>query len=123
MPVEYRIDKVAGIVHTRVVGELTDDEALVYQRGLRADPDFDLSYREFFDFSEVESFPMTPRDLQMWADRSPWGDGAQRAFVAPRDFVFGMLRIHQRLLESRGQEVSVFRTASEAWQWLEQAEE
>ena len=123
MPVEYRIDKLAGVVHTEAYGELTDEEALEYQRGLRANPDFDPSYREFFDFSEVEPFRITPQGIRSLASTSPWGDGAVRVFVAHRDCAFGMLRMHQGLLDSRAQEVGVFRTVSEAWQWLEQAKE
>ena len=37
-----------------------------------------------------------------------------------RDLAHEMLRTFQSLLESRGHEVAVFRTASAAWLWLEQ---
>ncbi len=123
MPVTYRIDKLAGVVHTQACGELTDAEALAYQRGLKADPDFDPSYREFFDFSKAKPFRITPSGIRMLTSSSPWGDGAKRAFVAHGDLEFGMLRMHQSLLDAKNQEVTVCRTASEAWRWLERAKD
>lgn len=123
MPVDYRIDKAVGIVHTEASGELTDDEAFEYQRRLWADPNFIPAYREFFDFSGVKPFLITSQGLQMFASKCPFGEDAQRAFVAHDDHVFGMLRVLQVGLEQRGQNVGVFRTESEAWRWLEQAKE
>ena len=72
MPVKYRIDKLARIVHSQAGGELTDAEALTNQFGLKADPDFNPSYREFFDFSRVKPFSMTARGIQSLASSSPW---------------------------------------------------
>ncbi len=123
MPVEYRIDKLAGIVHTLAYGELTDAEAMAYHDGLKADPDFEPSYREFFDFSEVEPFRITPPGIRTLASTSPWGDGALRAFVTHDDLAYGMLRMHQSLLDPETQNIGVFRNASDAWRWLEQAED
>ena len=121
MPVKYRIDKLARIVHSQAGGKLTDAEALTNQFGLKADPNFNPSYREFFDFSDVKPFSMTARGIQSLASSSPWGDGAQRAFVAGSDHAFGMLRMHEILLDASAEKVAVFRTAGEAWRWLEEA--
>ena len=123
MPVEYRINKLAGIVHTLAYGELTDAEAMAYQNGLKSDPDFEPSYREFFDFSDVEPFRITPPGIRILASSRPWEDDALRAFVTHDDLAYGMLRMHQSLLDPKTQKVGVFRTASEAWQWLEQAKD
>ncbi len=122
MPVKYRIDKRVGIVHAEAHGALIDAEVLSYQHDLRVDPDFDPSYREFFDFSGATLFWITPLDVRALASSSPWGDDARRAFVAPDDHAYGMLRMFQCLLEIGDQQVAVFRTAWEAWRWLEQAE-
>ena len=35
------------------------------------------------------------------ASKCPFGEGAQRAFVAHDDHAFGMLRVHQNALEQR----------------------
>ncbi len=123
MPVKYRIDKQVGMVHVEVYGELTDVQALAYQRELKADPDFNPSYRGFFDLTEVKPFLVTPQGVHVLAANSPWGDGARRAFVAHDNHAFGMLRMFQSLLDARAQEVVVFRTASEARRWLERDEE
>ena len=57
------------------------------------------------------------------AANNPWGDGSRRAFAAPDSHAFGMLRMFHSLLDLSAQEVAVFRTASEAWRWLELDEE
>ena len=93
MPVKYRIDKLVGMVHTEAYGEFTDVEALAYQRELKADPDFNPSYRGFFDLTEVKPFSITPRGVRVLAANSPWGHGARRAFVAHDSHTFGMLRM------------------------------
>ena len=120
MPVYYQIDKPARIVHAEAYGKVTDAEVLAYQRRLRADPDFDSSYRELFDFTAVTPFWITPNGIRVFATNSPWEDGARRAFVARSDLAYGMLRMFQSLLELRDEQVSVFRTAKEAWLWLEE---
>ena len=67
VPIADRPDKLAGIVHTRACGELTDAEALAHQHDLKADPDFNPAYREFLDFSEVEPFRITPSGIRISA--------------------------------------------------------
>ena len=121
MPVKYRIDKLAGIVYTEARGEVTDAEVLENQREMNDDPDFNPRYRELCDFSAVQLFAITPQGLRMLASSSLWGDGARRAFVAQADLAFGMLRMHQSLLAGKSEGVSVFRTQSEAWRWLEES--
>ena len=67
MPVEYRIDKLAAIVHTQAYGDLTVGEAMEYYDGLKSDPDFEPTYREFFDFSGVGLFTITPSGMRTLA--------------------------------------------------------
>jgi hypothetical protein len=121
--VVYRIDKLDGIVHTEASGTLTDPDVREYQHRLKADTNFDPAYREFFNLSEVNDFRLTLMGIRIWAANSPWGDSTQRAFVARSDLVYGMLRMHQSLLDLSPQEVAVFRTVGEAWSWLGQTEE
>lgn len=57
----------------------------------------------------MKSFRITPQGTQILASSSPWGDGARRAFVARGDLAFGMLRMHQSLLDSKAhQHVAVY---------------
>ena len=79
-----------------------------------------VGLNESFDLTEVTPFWVTPKGIHILASSSPWRDGAQRAFVARSDLAYGMLRMFQTLLYPEAQEVAVFRTASQAWQWLEQ---
>ena len=90
----------------------------MHQRRLKADPEFDSRFWQFLDFTEVEEFMITSEGIHMLASRDPWGSGARRAFVAPTDLAYGMLRMHEFLLNDESQEVVVFRNALEAWDWL-----
>jgi len=119
MPCRYEIDKQREIVFTRAWGDLTDEDALAHQRRLSADPDFDPGFRQLLDFSEVSTFEITPNGVRLLASRDPWGKGARRAFVAPGDLEFGMLRMHEFILDDETQETAVLRSLSEAESWLE----
>ena len=119
MPLKYEIDKQRGIVFTCASGGFTDTDALADQMRLKADPDFDPEYRQLLDFSDVNTFELTPAGVRSLASGDPWGEGARRAFVAPNDLAFGMLRMHQCYVEDRHQEIIVVRTMSEAINWLE----
>lgn len=114
MPIEYEIDRRRRLVHTKAWAELTDEEALTHQRRLKSDSEFDPGFRQFLDFTAVEHFGITPKGIHKLASRDPWGAGARRAFVAPGDLAFGMLRMHEFLLSDESQELAVFRSAREA---------
>ena len=116
MPVEYEIDRRRRLVHTRAWADLTDEEALRHQRRLKSDPEFDPGFRQLLDFTEVEHFGISPEGIHKLASRDPWG--ARRAFVAPGDLAFGMLRMHEFLVGDEPQELTVFRSTREAWDWL-----
>jgi len=119
MPVKYEIDKQRGIVFTRASGGFTDADALAHQRQLKSDPDFDPGYRQLLDFSDVNTFELTPAGVRSLASGDPWGEGACRAFVAPDDLAYGMLRMHQCYVEDRNQNITVVRTMIEAINWFE----
>ncbi len=118
MPIEYEIDRRRRLVHTRAWAELTDEEALTHQRRLKSDSEFDPGFRQLLDFTAVEHFGVTPEGIHKLASGDPWGAGARRAFVAPGDLAFGMLRMHEFLMGDESQELAVFRSAREAWDWL-----
>ena len=118
MPVEYKIIRQRKIVYTRAWGKLTNEEALSHQHSLKVDPDFDPKFGQLVDFSEVDDFKITPIGIQMLVSRDPWDAGARRAFVAPSDISFGMLRMHEFLMDDKSQVIAVFRSAIEAWRWL-----
>ena len=58
-----------------------------------------VGLNESFDLTEVTPFWVTPKGIHILASSSPWRDGAQRAFVARSDLVYGMLGMFQTLLD------------------------
>ena len=80
----------------------------------KVDPDFDPKFGQLVDFSKVDDFKITPIGIQMLVSRDPWDAGARRAFVAPSDISFGMLRMHEFLMDDKSQQIIVFRSAIEA---------
>ena len=123
MPFAYVIDLERGILFTRAWGRFTDDDVLEHQRRKKVDPDFDPGYRELVDLSQVEEFELTVDGILEIVANDNWGNKARRAFISPTDVIFGMARMYETLLDGAPQEVAVFRTVSEAWQWLGQHKE
>jgi len=120
MSVEYQIDPVRQVVFTRCCGLLTITEMWDACRRLRSDPAFDPDQRQLIDLVEVTGMD-TPSDaLQHFArDGDPFSGKSRRAVVAPQSFAYGIARMYEALREDKGPgELQVFRTRSEAAEWL-----
>lgn len=118
MPVESTICPDQRLVLTRGWAELTVEEVLNHQRRLSEDPSFDPMGRQLVDLTEVENFGADSSGIRRFVSGDPWARSARRAFVVPNDVTFGMLRMHEMLLEKTGQEIMVFRSLSQAQEWL-----
>jgi hypothetical protein len=69
---------------------------------LAADPEFDPSFRQIFDFRRVSELTVTgavvtAAVLRWKAGLNPWDESAKRAFVAQSDLIFGMSRMFEQL--------------------------
>lgn len=118
MPVEYKIDKILGIVFSAAHGIVTDKEAYSHQDKLRNDLGFDPGFPQLFDFTSVAQAELSIDAIHYLAERNPFGLGSKRAFVAPSDLMYGLSRMFQVLTIEHQDELSVFRDMHEARNYL-----
>jgi len=119
VPAAYKIDKERRLVLTTVWGKLTFTDGVAHRNELRSDPDFDPTYREISDFTQVTELAFSAEELRGHAQFDVFSPSSRRAFVAPDDAKFGLGRMFAMLRESRGDlGIRVFRTLEEAEDWV-----
>jgi len=96
----------------------TEEDVLEHGKRLRADPLFDPTYKQLADMSGVTQIRVSTNTLEELSRGQLFAPGAQRAFIASKDAVFGMLRKYELHAESVGQTVRVFRDRKSAEDWL-----
>ncbi len=119
MPASYRIDKARGVVFSHYSGLLTDDDILDHQRRLKADPEFDPTFRQLLDMREIEELTATAEGIRQLARGNPFISGSRRGGVASKDVVFGMARMFEMMREQMGDEFRMFRSMDAALDWLD----
>jgi hypothetical protein len=117
MPCAYRIDKDLKSVTSRWTGTATDVDVQRYREDLLNDPEFDRSYDQLIDFSDVTAFRVTLKLIQTVARNRIFGETSRTAIVAPEDVAFGSSRAFQAY--SASHVVMVFRDLEEARRWLD----
>lgn len=119
MPASYKIDKDKRLVLMNAWGVLTFADAVAHRDKLLADPDFDPSFSQISDFTDVTKVAISADELRQLAGLAVFAPQARRAFVAPADEKFGLGRMfvaHRELLGESGS--AVFRSIEEALLWL-----
>ena len=97
---------------------LSDTELFAHARALKQDPGFSPSFRQLVDFSDVTSLHVTVDGVRTMVGLNPWGRGSRRAAIAPSDLAFGLARMCEALTQLEHGEFQVFRTMSQAVEWL-----
>jgi hypothetical protein len=121
MPVNYQIDKANAIIRTECVGDVTLEEVVNHFRELARDPncperlDVLLDLRGQSSIPENQQLRVVTSEMARVRGRVQFG---ACAIVAPRDALYGMLRVFQVFTEAYFREAQVFRTLEEAEQWL-----
>lgn len=118
LPASYEIDPARRLVTTRVWGAATDEDIHEHGRRLRADPQFDPTYRQLADISDVTEIRVSSKTIEDLSRGQLFAPGTQRAFVASSEAVFGLLRKYELHADSLGQTVRVFRDRTAAEEWL-----
>ena len=121
MAIHYRIDASSNRITTRVLGEVTIDEALQHFDELSADPGFEPGMDALLDLTDCETLldvdKIRAAAARVTADLSTLRFG-RMAIVVASDVLFGMLRMFHTLSESAFAETQIFRDRAEALQWL-----
>ena len=119
MPADYTIDKSKRMVFSKAYGNLTGQDIISHQDKLRNDPDFDPSFSQLVDCTKVtKADDLSTDNIYALAERNPFGAGSHRAFVAPKNLLYGMFRMFQILTDDYPDELSVFRDITEARKFL-----
>jgi hypothetical protein len=118
LPAKYVIDVERKLVVSQAWGALTDDDVREHYRALSGDPLFDPTYRQLVDMSEITADLVDTSTKQRASQNQIFVPGVRRAWVASRDYTYGMARMYAVAAESQGQTIGVFRDRGEAEEWL-----
>lgn len=119
MPFIYKIDKQHRLVLSTASGTLTLDDFLSHQSRLLKDPDFDASYCQLADFTQVTQLVPVQGGVEKVARKDVFSPTSRRAIVVKNDLQYGfarMFQIHRDLSGERG--IRVFRKIDEALDWI-----
>jgi len=118
MPAFFEIEKHHRLVITSASGVVTMAEALAHNQNLRKHPDFDPSFSQLIDLSDVTKIELNREDILTLAQDPILSDNSRRAILATGDLTFGLARMFEMFRESKGKEtIRVFRNRDEARAW------
>ncbi len=121
MPVTYTIDTKERVIRTRCIGMVTFAEVAEHFQALARDPACAEGLDVLLDVSEVNSLPDASQiravalELKKIQKNGKFG---ACAIVAPRDAIFGMLRMFEVMAQEYFRVICVFRASSDAEAWL-----
>lgn len=119
MPASYQIDKKRRLVISKATGVITLADGVVHQKQLLADADFDPSFSQLADLTEVTKWDVQVEDLRQLAEKSIFSPMSRRAFVVGSEEAFGLFRMFETFREMAGEQgIRVFRQREEALRWV-----
>jgi hypothetical protein len=119
MPTFFKIDKEHKLVLSTVSGVVTIADALAHRENLRRHPDFDPSFSQLVDLSNVTKIEFSHEDVERFAQDTIFLLNSRRAALAIGDHAYGLARMFETLREFKGEEgVRVFRNLDEALDWV-----
>ena len=121
MPVEYTFDPGRNMIRTSCLGETTLPEVLSHFDELESDPGRPPRPDVLLDLSGMTSLP-DPEQMRAAANRVGRSSRLVRyracAIAAPREALYGMIRMFEVFAESHFERTAVFRTVGDADVWL-----
>jgi hypothetical protein len=112
MPAYFRIDKEHRLVMSTISGVFTLADGLAHQEKLVKDPDFDPSFSQLIDFTQVTKLELGTEEVRRLAQRSIFSADARRTILVNSDFAFGLARMFLIFRESLGEKEFASFTAS-----------
>src|SRR3954470_4839557 len=103
MPISYTIDPQARLVHTRIVGNLSLEDALSHTYTLKTDPLFRPDFSELIDLTGFTGTDLNLEAMKAFArglQGEVFSHHARRAVVAPADPAFDLSRTYQGMKPS-----------------------
>jgi hypothetical protein len=120
MPCGYVIDKEKRLIVTSAWGRLTFPGAEVHEDQLASDPDFDPSFDQLIDLTDLAVFDISMGEAKTIAGRNFFSARSRRALVSSNPSIFGMLRLmeaYHSIAGAQDKVCAVYSRAS-APEWL-----
>ncbi|HLY97706.1 MAG TPA: hypothetical protein VKT33_01435, partial [Candidatus Angelobacter sp.] len=96
------------------------DDIQQFRAQLLRDPNFDISFFELADLTQVTDTDITGDQVRLLALSGPFSQESCRAFLASQEVIYGIARMFEIHCNLRGDaRIRVFREGQEAWAWLE----
>ncbi len=119
MAAYFKIDKEHRLVMSTLSGVLTMADALAHQENLRKHPDFDPSFSQLIDGTQLTGVELRREDVQRLARDAVFSPDSRRAFVTNTDAAFGLARMFETLRDTMGEKgIRVFRNLDEGLDWV-----
>ncbi len=119
MPAYFKIDKERRLVMSVGAGVLTMDETWSHQEKLLKDPDFDPSFSQLWDLTQITEWQISAADMRRLAQRTVFSSHSRRSCVAVSDVAFGSARMFEMLRENAGETgIRIFRNLDDALDWV-----
>jgi hypothetical protein len=119
MPATYKIERERKLVTTTVSGVLGLATVLAHQDQILKDPEFDPSYSQLLDFTQVSKVELSGEDVRILALRSVFSPSSRRAILTSDKLLFGFARMFEMLRENAGEQgIRVFDNRDEARAWI-----
>ncbi|PYT43933.1 MAG: hypothetical protein DMG47_12400 [Acidobacteria bacterium] len=119
MPASYKIDKELRLVTTIGSGRLRWGDALAHQESLRKDPDFDPSFSQLMDLTQVTQYDIDSNDIHKLTHRGVFSPTSRGAILVEGDLGYGFGRMFEILRDNAGESgIRVFRRRDEALDWV-----
>ncbi len=100
-------------------GVLTLADVVSHRDRLSKDPEFDPSYSQIADFTQVTRVSLTAGEIHEFAQVGIFSPHARRALIMPNTHLYGLGRMFEILREIEGEKgIRVVRTIEEALAWV-----
>jgi hypothetical protein len=115
VPTKLMIDPQAGMVYSTLFGDVAASDLMQHIASIRAHPDFDPSFNELVDATQLALINLSSEDVRAFAlQESPFLPSSKRVLVASEDLTFGLARMFQVFGGEKRPNFDVVRTLAEA---------
>ena len=119
MPTFFKIYKERRLVMSVISGVVTMADALAHRQNLWKHPDFEPSFAQLVDLSNVTKIEFSREDVEAFAEDTIFSLNSRRAALATCDITFRLARMFEMHREAKGEErLRVFRNLDDALDWV-----
>jgi hypothetical protein len=120
MPCDCELDLDRRWVRCRAWGAVTYDEAMATRHKFTSDPNFEPTFYQIYDATQVTRLTFTAVEIGLLAKDRVFAPGARQALVAPRSDTYGFGRTFQLYRQINGgkEQIKLFRSVQDAEAWL-----